>query len=249
MKLLRNLVILVVLLCIIGVGVAFFSINALVKKGFETAGPAVAKVETRLGSANILPFSGTGKLSDIFVGNPQGCKTPHAIKVASVSVGVNLPSLKTDTVTLHSVKIEAPDICIEGGLTDKNNLTAIVHNIDSFAGNSSKPKADEAKKSADSGKKVIVKDLLITGAKVHWVSPMTLGQEVLLQLPDIHLQNIGEEKKGITLGALSKLIMDEIFKASGAVSKQNLNKAVDQIKELGKGNLNNAADKLKGLFH
>lgn len=253
MKIVRNLLILAVVAILIALGVAFFSINTLVKKAVETAGPMAAKVETRLGSAHILPFTGTGKLSQIFIGNPAGSKTPYALKVESIAVGVNLPSIKTNTVIIDSINIQAPDIYIEGGLVEKNNLTTINRNIQAFA-KSQSPKTEKVSapetpaKAAEPGKKVIVKDLKITGAKVHWVSTLTLGQEVLLTLPDIHLQNIGQDKKGITWSELSNLVMSELMKASSSVSAQNLNKAVEQIKEKGLENINKATDGLKGIF-
>ena len=248
MKILRNLILLGLAAFFVVVGVAFFSLNALIKKGMENAGPLVAKVETRLGSANIMPFTGSGKLSQIFVGNPAGFKTPYALKVDKVQVRVALPSIKTNTIVVDAIQIQAPDVFIEGGLTDKNNLTAIQHNLEAFA--SSQPKAREgAPKAAEPGKKVVVKDLLITGAKVHWISPLTLGQEVLLTLPDIHLQNIGQEKQGVTWSELFKLVTNELFKASNAGTGKNLGKAVDQIKEKGLENINKAADSFKGLLH
>lgn len=250
MKIVRNLIISVVVLVLIGLGAAYFSLNSLIKKGFETVGPKVAKVETRLGSAAVFPFTGSGKLSQIFIGNPEGSKTPHAITLDAINVQVNLPSIKTDTILVSSVKIVAPDIYIEGGLTSKNNLTTIAKNIESTL-SSPEPKAAQSPKKSDgdSGKKVVIKDLLITGAKVHWVSVLTLGQEVALPLPDIHLQNIGEKSNGLTPVELSKLILDEIFKAASTVSSKNTGKMVEQLKEQGKEKLNKAAGGLKGLLN
>lgn len=255
MKLVRNLIILAVLAVIAILAAAYFSINTLIKKGVESAGPLALKAETRLESASVLPFTGTGKLSKLSVGNPDGFKkTPYALKVDGIHVKVNLPSIKTDTVVIDSIRIEAPDLFIEGGLMEKNNLTALQHNAEAFSKSSGKPKTETVAKTeasnekAKPGKKVVVKDLVITGAKVHWVSTLTLGQEVLLPLPDIHLQNIGEEKKGVTWAELGNLVLNEVFKASSSVSGKNLNKALDQIKANGVENLNKAADGLKGLL-
>ena len=256
MKIVRNLIILAVLALVAALAAAFFSINTLVKKAVRSAGPLAMKVETRLDGADILPFTGSGKLDGLFVGNPEGFKTPYALKVDSIRVRVNLPSIKTDTLVIPSVRIQAPDIFIEGGLTEKNNLMAINQNIKAFTASGAKAPAEKAEKApekpAKESKKVVVKDLLITGAKVHWTSSLTLGQEVLLQLPDIHLQNIGEGTKGVSWSELSNLVLNEILKASGSVSSKNLNKAVEQVKEQvkekGLENLNKAAGGLKGLL-
>ncbi len=252
MKIVRNLLILAVLALIAFLGVAFFSLNTLIKKGVEKGGPLALKAETRLESADILPFTGSGKLSGLFVGNPEGFKTPYALKVGQIHVQADLASVKTDTIVIQSVRIESPDIFIEGGLKEKNNLSALRKNIADFGSAKTQAKADPAtespKQPAKPGKKVIVKDLVITGAKVHWVSSLTLGQEVLLPLPDIHLTNLGEDKQGLTWSQLSNVVVDAIFNAAGSVSAENLNKAVNQLKEKGLENLNKAADGLKGLL-
>lgn len=253
MKILKYLLIAVVVLVLGAVGTAYFSLNTLIKKAFETGGPAVAKVETKLGSAQVLPFSGSGKLSNLFIGNPEKYKTPHAIKVDEIAVKLDVASLKTDKIVIESIKVHAPDIYIEGGLTDKNNLTAISHNIAGFsADKAGKPEAKEksakTEKPDKPAKKVVIKDLVITGGKVHWVSTLTLGQEVLLPLPDIHLQNIGEEKKGISLSEVTQLITNELLKNAKGVSVKNAGKALEGLKETGTENLNKAAEGLKGLL-
>ena len=65
-----------ILLVVVALVVVFFSLNSIVKKAVETIGPKMTRVEVKLGAADISPFSGSGKLSKLFVGNPDGYKTP-----------------------------------------------------------------------------------------------------------------------------------------------------------------------------
>ena len=78
----------------------FINLNSVVKKGVETVGPKLTKVDVRLGSANLSPMSGNGELSKLFVGNPEGYKTASAIEVGNVKVGVKLSSALSDTVVI-----------------------------------------------------------------------------------------------------------------------------------------------------
>ena len=103
--------------------VAIF-LNSIVKKGVETAGPIITKVDVKLGSASISPFSGSAELRKLCVGNPPGYKTDSAIKVEDVSVSLKPMSVFSDKVVIERINIKAPEITLEGTLGN-NNLTTI----------------------------------------------------------------------------------------------------------------------------
>ena len=95
-----------------------FSLSiSIVKKGVETVGPKLTKVDVKLGAAEISPFSGSGKLSKLFVGNPPDFKTPYAMQMDSIKVGVQTMSVFKDTIIVNEVDIESPEIQFDGGLS------------------------------------------------------------------------------------------------------------------------------------
>ena len=83
-----------------------------------------------LGSADISPFSGSGKLSKLFVGNPQGYSTPFAMKMDSIKVGVQLGSVTKDIIVVNEINIQSPEITFDGGLSG-NNLSKLQENLNS----------------------------------------------------------------------------------------------------------------------
>src|SRR5271168_1163205 len=134
-KFLIRFVGIVIVLVLVGLVVLFFSLNSIVKKGVETYGPTMTKVDVRLGAADISPFSGAGKLSKLFVGNPEGFKTPFAIQMDSVKVRIQISSLLKDTIVVDEINIQAPEIQFDGGLSG-NNLSKILDNLNSSSGSS-----------------------------------------------------------------------------------------------------------------
>jgi hypothetical protein len=86
-KIIGRLVLVLIILVVVGVVAAFFSLNSLVKKGVETYGPKITGVEVRLDAAEISPFSGGGRLLKFFVGNPTGYKSASAFEVADAKLG------------------------------------------------------------------------------------------------------------------------------------------------------------------
>src|SRR5688572_17862718 len=123
----KVLIVLFVLL-IVGLVVAFFSLDRIVHKSVETIGPAMAKVEVKLKDVDLSPFSGAGQLQGLLVGNPPGFKTAEAIKVGSVGVKIEPRSVLGDKVIVRSIKMEAPEITFEGDFKG-NNLSKILENV------------------------------------------------------------------------------------------------------------------------
>src|ERR1043166_4876112 len=156
----------VVALLVIVLVVIFFSLNSIVKKGVETIGPRLTKVDVRLGSAQLSPLSGNGRLTALFVGNPEGYKTPSAIKVDDIKMGLQVGSVLSDTLVVNELNVQKPEITFDGTLTG-NNLGKILANIEASAG------SDKA--ASKSEKKYVVKDVVVKGGIINVSITTPLG--------------------------------------------------------------------------
>src|SRR5580658_1533342 len=116
-KIIIRLFAVLVLLVVVGLVVVFFSLNSIVKKAVETVGAKMTQVDVRLGSADISPFSGSGKLSKLFVGNPSGYSTPFAVQMDTIKVGVQIGSVTSDTIVVNEINVQSPEIYFDGGLS------------------------------------------------------------------------------------------------------------------------------------
>jgi len=237
------------LVVIVGIVVIMF-LGQIVKKGVETAGPMVTKVEVKLDKASI-SLLGSAQLKGLFVGNPPGYKTESAIKVGEVSVSLKPLSVLSDKIVVESVKIESPEITIEGGIKD-NNLTKILDNVTAAAGGTG---TAEKKDEKASNKKIQVTDLTITGAKVHANTLLSGGKTMTVSLPDIHLTNLGTGSDGITPAELTKQVMDAVMGKVVPALTEGLANVGKEALNLGKGageeakkSVEKATGGLKGLF-
>ena len=231
-KLLIRISIAAVILLILGVVAVCLSLDSAVKRGVETFGPMITKVEVKLDSVNISLLSGGGKIKGLLVGNPAGFKTASAIQVASASLALQPTSVFSDKVIIKSINLQAPEITFETDLKE-NNLSKLLANVQAATGGSDNSDQNAASKGA---KKLQVDDFLISGAKVH-VSVTTLGgTSATLPLPEIHLTGLGQGPDGITPAELTKVVLQEIEKAAVQVASTS-------VADLGK----NAAGLTKGL--
>jgi len=241
-KILLSLVALIVVLVAASLGYLYFSLNSLVKKAVETVGPTITKTDVRLASASLSPFSGSGKLYGFLVGNPDGFKGPFALKLGSIAVSVDKQTLLKEPIVVNSVVINAPEVMLIGTLGG-TNLQKLTKNIQSSGSSSSK----EEKSAPSSSKKFVVKEVVISGAKLH-LAASALDQKVsqTIPLPDIHLQNIGTAGKGVSardvaLQIINPLLNEALKQGVTALGKQGIQQLQNQgIKELNKA--------LPGLF-
>jgi len=143
---------------------------------------------------------------------------------------------------------EAPEITFETDLKSVN-LKKILSNVEEASGGSEKTPSQPKQSEAKAGKKLQVDDFLIKGGKVHVNVPI-MNQSATVNLPEIHMQDLGKGPDGITAAELSRLVLKEIVaKAEDAASSALSDMAKDGkflTKDLGLST--NTAEKVtKGL--
>jgi hypothetical protein len=218
-----------VICLIVLVVVLTMSLGSIVKKGVETVGPQITRTEMKLDGATISILSGSGTLKGFLLGNPEGYKTPSAIKAGEVGVGVQPGSVLSDKIHVTHVKVINPEITFEGTLGTKNNLSKILENVDAATGSSANTNAPApAPAGKGAAQKLQVDDFLISGAKVNVSMTMLGGKSLTVVIPDIHFTALGTGPDGITAGELTKRVLSEV-----TVSTL---KAVEKgVTDLGKG--------------
>jgi len=245
-KIIIRVVLGLVVLLVVGFVVLAFSLGAIVKKGVETVGPGATQTDVKLKSAQVWLFAGRAQLTGFFLGNPKGYKTESAVSVDDISVGVKPFSVFSDKLIVYKVKVKAPIITLEGGLT-ANNLTKIEKNLNDYL-NGSSPTATGGTPPAKQGKKLQVNDLEITGAKLQVNTMLSAGKTVVLSIPDIHLTDLGTGPDGITpLEVAQKALHAELEAAVTTLAKNAGELGLDALKG-GKGTAEKAAQSIKGLF-
>jgi uncharacterized protein involved in outer membrane biogenesis len=217
--------------------VAGFFLDPIVKKSVETVGPKITKTSITLDAVDLSLLTGSAKVKGLVVGNPEGYKTPQAISVGTISIGVDPFSVLSDKIIMRSVVVESPEITFEGGLGG-NNLSKILDNVNGTALKGG-PVSTNAAGQAKPAKKIEVDNLLITGAKVHVLLTGLGGKETTLTLPEIHLTNLGKDTDGLTATDLTRRVLGEIVSAtvkaitsSSAILGRGAGSDLDKIENL-----------------
>ena len=225
---------LVVLAAIAGAAVFWLSgnLDGLIKNAITSYGSAMTQATVSVGAVRIAPADGKGTISDLLIGNPQGFKTAHALKVGRIDVEIDIGSVPKEVIVVRRIAIQGPDVSYEKG-DATTNFDAIQKNIAAYLGRS------DGKKD---GRKLIVEELTIRDPKVQASAAFMAGKTVSVPLPDITLKNLGKAKGGITPGELGQEVATALkAKLTGAVSFDRLLKSTGDA-------LESAGAKVKGLF-
>ena len=266
-KLFKWLLIIIPVVIVVGVIALFLSLNSLIKAGVETVGPKIIKAPVTVRKVSLSPFSGTGEINGLIVGNPEGFKSKSAFELGTVKVDIDLGSLKSDTIVINEITIDAPNITYERALKT-SNIKQILDNVEAFSGGKGgTPKEPEEKpteaKSEKPAKKVVIKKIAITNASAR-VTASLLGDTVpAIKIPNIIMTDIGTEKEGVSSAEAVKKILSKVLTSvrdaykniGGLDALKNAGKSLeggtDALKDTGKAledGANDAVKGLKGLF-
>lgn len=236
-------IVIAVALLVVAAAAALFYLGPIVKAGVEKVGPQVTKVPVRLEGARISIFNGNGELKGFVLANPEGFKTPEAVKVGTVAISLVPKSVMNDKVVVRSIRIEAPEITYEAGFGG-SNIGKVLENIQSVASQEKSSNTNSASKALQ------VDEFLITGGKINVSATMLGGRSATLPLPEIRLVNLGQGPEGITPAELSAKAFGAVVEAAAkavAGSALNIGKAAtdaaqnigteakDRAKKLGSG--------------
>jgi uncharacterized protein involved in outer membrane biogenesis len=239
-KLFRIVVVLALLVVVLAV-IGLFYLGNIVKSGVERVGPSVAKVPVTLESAKVSVLGGSGTLKNFVIGNPEGFKSPEAIKVGTAHISIVPKSVLGDKVVVRSIKVEGPEITYEKTGVTGSNLSKILDNL----GGEKKPGEPESKApstSSGTSKKLQVDEFIITGAKVN--ATVAMVGTYTVTLPELKLTNLGQGPEGITPQELGQRALTLILEATVKAVAENAPGATGKAAET----INNAKEAVKDLF-
>ncbi|MBM3581825.1 MAG: hypothetical protein FJX37_07665 [Alphaproteobacteria bacterium] len=224
----------------IAVTVLLSNIGSLIKAAVETYGREALQAKVTLAEADVSVKNGQGRLAGLVVGNPQGFATPAALRLGEVKVTLDTARTTKDVIVLKEVLIAAPQVTYEmasGG----SNFDALQKNAQSYA---QKMGAGGAKKDEKKGEgpKLIIDNLYVRDGKVGVSHALLKGKQLDAPLPNIHLKDIGKEKKGATPEEVGERLMASISQgARNAAGTLNIDKLIGEASGLAKGAAEGAA--------
>lgn len=239
----RFLLIGVVLLAVIVAGAVYLmsNIGALIKTAVEKYGTEAFQAKVALSSADVSVSSGQGQLKGLTIGNPKGFNTPAAMKLGQIKVTLDPARTTKDVIAIKEILIMKPEVTYEmasGG----SNFDVLQKNAQAYAQKMGAGGGAKKEEKAGEGPKLIIDNLYIRDGKVGVSHALLKGKEMSAPLPNIHLKDIGKEKKGASPAEVADKIMASVTKgAQSAVGTLNLDKVLGDATGVAKGAVEGAS--------
>lgn len=249
-KLLIVLVVLVFIAALAGYGV-YSRLDSIVKSAVEKYGTQATQTSVKLDSVKLSLASGAGELKGLTVGTPKGFLSPYTLNLGSISVKVDINSIRgTGPIVINEIIVDKAQVAYEILSSGQSNMQTLAHNAEQYTGSSAQ-KTDQ-KVDASKGKperKVIIKSLVISNGQISISQPL-LAQPISSNLPTITLTDIGKDGEGVSPAKVAEQVLEAITSSAGRVAAVDLRKQLgSQLNNLNTtGGVKDLGNKLKGMF-
>jgi len=208
----------IVVLAVIGAGV-FIALNSgsLVKQAIEEFGPEFLGTDVSVSEVNLALAEGSAQIMGLNIGNPPGFAGGHLMKLDEIKVVLDAGQISDTLVVMKHVLVDGADV-VAVAKGERTNVQKLMDNLDAAAGRS---ESTSSASSADE-MKFIIDRFDFTNANASLSSDI-LG-ELAMDIPDIHLSNVGRESDGATAADLAQQILKPIV---AAISKAAVSQGLD----------------------
>ena len=202
----RTVLVLVTLLVVAGV-IAYFSLDAILKRTVEEQSTKSLKLSTTLNSAHLSLFGGKLKLNQLHIGSPRGFSAPQMLMLSNIDVAVRYRQLRNDPIHVQSLTLKQPRLVIEqssGAVNFKKAMDQM-------------PASDSA---SEKPVKLIIDELKMEDAQV-FIHPGLPGvrQEIVVPVPSITLKNVGSGRGSQNGAAIKDVAMVVITALAGSAAQ------------------------------
>ncbi len=223
---------------LVGYVVMTFFLGSIVKAGVNRFGPQLTKTKVELASATISPFTGSGTLKGLFVGNPTGWSSDKAFYLGHIHVDVEPMSIFGDHIVINEVTIDQPEFVYETKIIT-SNIKELLKNIEDFTGGGAAAQTKTGKPI-----KFVVKKFRMTNASAKLgVGPAAIP----IPLPPLAMDDLGVKESGISPDQLVSAVMRNVLgsivsgtakatlKLGGTMGAAATEGATDAAKKAGEG--------------
>ena len=152
------------------------------------------------------PFSGSGTLTNLQVGNPEGWSEGNAFSLGRIHLKLQPSSLLgSGPIMIDELVIDSPTFTYEQRLRGGSNIKDLLDNIQASVGGSAEAPAGEEEQPPQ---KFIIRKLRLSGGTVN------VGVQIAnatVPLPELSYDDLGVQEGGITGGEIANRVLRDVL--------------------------------------
>jgi hypothetical protein len=194
--------IVLLLLLVVGVFVyVSYNTDSIVKNAIESIGTQYLGAPVKVNEVEIALQEGRGTLKGLEIGNPPGYNGAYAMRFGTVSVEMDVAHSSAQLIVLKRVTIDGARAAAIANTPKDTNFRALSSNLPTS--------------SSGSPVKLIVDKLDLTNTQAAVSSPL-LTRALDVDVPDVHLTDIGRSTNGVDVGTVIAQVLAPI---TGAITR------------------------------
>ncbi|MCX5787565.1 MAG: hypothetical protein NTX64_03510 [Elusimicrobia bacterium] len=199
------------LLSLAGVGAfaAYKKLGSVIKDRLERYASKAAGTAVSVREVSVNPWTGAGSIRGLVIGNPAGFKTESVFRVDDIRVRLEPKTLLSGTIRIKEMVLDSPVLTWELG-PGGGNLGRIRKNLEARTG--TKVKNGKRAVSETSERRLIVERFVLRNARLR-VARSGLDGPVLLPMPDLKLEGLGEGRGGDSAQQILSQILDATIRS------------------------------------
>lgn len=222
-KVILGAVVLIVLVVGVAVTLVVSQADRLVADAVQTYGSAATKTDVSVSGVDLALTEGTGTLSGLTIGNPEGYETDYAVRIDETELTLDLASLSSDVPVVSEMLLTGAHINAEQ-IGDATNLTDIQELMSS---------SDGSAQSTSEGR-IVIDRFRLANARVTLTSEL-LNEPEELMLEDVVVNGVGRGG-GATYSEAAEAILTPILGAARTAVQARLRSAAgeavrDEVRE------------------
>jgi hypothetical protein len=241
-KTLGLMLVALLVVAVVGYVTMQFFLGSIVKAGVNKFGPSITQTKVELQGANLSPLTGSGTLTGLAVGNPEGWAPGNAFFLGKVHVSMKPFSVFGDHIVIDEIVIEQPEFTYDTKIVS-SNISDLLKNIEKSMGGENAGNQPKAK----NGKplKLEVKHFVLRNGRV---TIGVVGAGMTMPMPPVELTNVGTAEGGVTPAELAFAVMRSVTSSVVVASTDALKKTGGTSGAAAAEAAKQAAEAIKGLF-
>ena len=187
--------------------------GSVIKAGVNTVLPAITGTPCNMDSCSLNLFTGTVRIKNFTIGNPDGYETKNAFKLKEVYVDLAVTSLLSKKIEIEDILVNDMEVSYEMKWGE-TNIGRILDNVNKLTKKDEQEKENpesgepqpETKKQPGTSKGIQIDHFKFTNSKVI----VHAGAGVPVPLPNIELKDIGKDSEN---GADAVEVTNKVFTA------------------------------------
>ena len=214
------------LIAILTIAGIFFAgtlyLDSIVKSAIQQYGPQILQVPVQVEDVSLSPFTGSGTVEKLTIGNPDGFESDYLISIGVLSIDMDITTLLSQHIIIEDLLLQNVHIIYE-----RNSGTTNIAAFEELMSKASHPDSETGSQA------MTINRMVIDDSRLTLQASLLGGKSIDVKIPRTEREQISSEDNtvaGVVNMALGPVLQSIKNAGSQAIQKAGKSKVKDKVK-------------------